>query len=176
MNILLQKRVRVSESVTPTGANGPVAMTSTGDKWIITPANPIAILRWGFIVNTAKDASAFVATLATRPTAGSDTNRAVSDTMTDSATARAAGIVLERKPLGANPNTISASNPSDTSLINVAEGGPVKILPGQEAVFAVTTAAASTGAGYFYAEYTEEPGIAQGVYGAAGLNYTVVEL
>lgn len=165
MHNLLQKRTRVSTAVTPAGVNGPVVFTSTGDKFSIVPAQQISILRWGIIFSVAKDASALVATLATRPTVGSDTNRVVSDTLTDSATARAAGVVLERKPLGPNPNS---STGIDGSLINVAEGGPVKILAGQEAVFAVTTAAASTGSGYIYAEYTEDP--------ANGSSFVAVEL
>ena len=176
MHDLLQKRVRVSESVTPTGANGPIVLTTTGDKFIITPANPISIQRWGVILQTAKDASAMVITLETRITAGSDTGRVVSDTMTDTATARAAGISLERKIVGTNPNQ---STGLDNSKVNVAalQGAGIVILPGQEAVFKVGTASASTGAGYFYAEYIEYaavPVIASTA--STALNYTVVQL
>ena len=176
MHDLLQKRVRVSESVTPTGANGPIVLTTTGDKFIITPANPISIQRWGVILQTAKDASAMVITLETRITAGSDTGRVVSDTMTDTATARAAGITLERKIVGTNPNQ---STGLDNSKVNVAAlvGAGIVILPGQEAVFKVGTGAASTGAGYFYAEYIEYaavPVIASTA--STALNYTVVQL
>ncbi len=176
MHDLLQKRVRVSESVTPTGANGPIVLTTTGDKFIITPANPISIQRWGVILQTAKDASAMVITLETRITAGSDTGRVVSDTMTDTATARAAGITLERKIVGTNPNQ---STGLDNSKVNVAalQGAGIVILPGQEAVFKVGTASASTGAGYFYAEYIEYaavPVIASTA--STALNYTVVQL
>ena len=176
MHDLLNRRIRVSESVTPTGANGPIVLTTTGDKWIITPANPIAIQRWGVVINTAKDASALVITLETRITAGSDTGRVVSDTMTDSATARAAGISLERKIVGTNPNQTTGS---DNSKVNQAPivGGGIVILPGQEAVFKVGTASATTGAGYFYADYTEfaaVPVIASTA--STALNYTVVQL
>ncbi len=172
MHDLLNRRIRVSESVTPTGANGPIVLTTTGDKWIITPANPIAIV----VLQTAKDASALVITLETRPTAGSDTGRVVSDTMTDSATARAAGISLERKIVGTNPNQTTGS---DNSKVNQAPivGGGIVILPGQEAVFKVGTASATTGAGYFYADYTEfaaVPVIASTA--STALNYTVVQL
>lgn len=175
MNELLQKRVAESTLATPTGSGGPVVLTSTGDKFIISHGNPWTILRWGVVLSVAKDASALVITLANRPTAGSDTNRVVVDTMTDSATARAAGVVLERKVTGTVPNS---STGSDGSLVNVAAGGPLKFYPGQQAVFAVTTAAASTGSGYIYAEYIEHAGVDGYVYPNQPLvnQYTVVEL
>lgn len=179
MHDLENKRVKVSESVSQAGVNGPIVFTTTGDKFVITPGNPIGILRWGVIFTVAKDASALVITLARRPTAGSDTARAVVDTMTDSATARAAGIILERKIAGTNPN---ASTGIDNSLVSVAplvslQGGGVVILPGQEAVFAVTTASASTGQGFMYAEYIEYPGVVQNTSNLGpGVNYTVVQL
>lgn len=155
MNEFLQKRTEVSTLITPAGVAGPVVFTGTGDKFIITPATPINILRWGIVIETAKDASALVLKLDTRPTAGSDTARVTSDTLTDSATARAAGVVLERKMTGTNPNS---STGSDGSLVNVASGGPVQINPGQQAVIQVSTAAASTGKGYIFAEYVQFPG------------------
>lgn len=166
MNELLQKRTVVSTLITPAGVAGPVVFTGTGDKFIITPSNPITILRWGIVYETGKDASSLVVTLETRPTAGSDTNRVVSDTMTDAA-ARAAGVVVERiaKNMGVNPNS---STGSDGSLVNVAAGGPVLINPGQQAVFKVGTAAASTGKGYIYAEYIE--------HAPAGSRFVAVEI
>lgn len=180
MHDFLNKRTRVSESATATGSNGPVVLTTTGDKWIISPANPIAITRWGVILQTAKDASAMVVTLETRITAGSDTGRVVSDTMTDTATARAAGISLERRIAGTNPNQ---STGSDGSIVNVAAvpsgvyGDGITILPGQEAVFKVVTASASTGQGYLYAEYieyTSQPEFQ--TLQSTALNYTIVQL
>jgi len=67
----------------------------------------------------------------------------------------------------------------DNSKVNVAalQGAGIVILPGQEAVFKVGTASASTGAGYFYAEYIEYaavPVIASTA--STALNYTVVQL
>lgn len=181
MHDFLNKRTQVSDKVTAsTGANGPIVFTTTGDKWSFQPANPSAIGRWGIIFTVAKDASALVVTLAVRPTIGSDTNRAVQDTLTDNATARAAGVVLERRISGTNPNQ---STGSDGSLINVAplaqgiyqEG--VSILPGQEAVFAVTTAAASTGSGYLYHEYIEYAAVPMiPNLQSTTLNYTVIQL
>ena len=181
MHDLLNRRVRISESATPTGSNGPVVLTTTGDKFILTPANPITLMRWGIIVNAAKDASALVLTAALRPTAGSDTNRAVQDTLTDSATARAAGVVLERRIAGTNPN---ASTGSDGSLVNVAPlatgvpgGAGIDVLPGQELVLAVTTAAASTGGGYLFVDFIEYASVAQyAALTSTSVNYTVVQL
>lgn len=181
MHDLLNRHIRVSESATQAGSNGPVVFTSTGDKVVMTPANPISIVRYGVIWTVAKDASALVLTLATRPTAGSDTARAVNDTMTDSATARLAGTIIERNIKGTNPNN---STGSDGSTVNVGplagnsgqavEG--VLILPGQEAVFAVTTASASTGQGYLYFDYIEYAPGTQGVYQNTGTNFTRVQL
>lgn len=176
MHDLENRRIRVSESVTPTGANGPVVLTSTGDKWIVTPGNPIAILRWGVIISVAKDASALVLTLAVRPTSGSDTNRTVQDTLTDTATARAQGVVLERRIVGTNPNQ---STGSDGSKVNVAaiSGGGIQVFPGGEAVFAVTTGAASTGQGYLYADYIEYAPVPEFTsLQSSSQTYTVVQL
>lgn len=179
MHDLENKRVKVSESVTQAGTNGPIVFTTTGDKFVITPGNPIGILRWGVIWTVAKDASALVLTLAKRITAGSDTGRVVADTMTDSATARAVGTVIERKITGTNPNS---SVGIDNSLVSVAplvslQGGGIVILPGQEAVFAVVTASAATGQGFIYAEYIEYPGVVQNTSNLGpGVNYTVVQL
>jgi hypothetical protein len=116
----LQKRNRVSTAITPTGVNGPVVLTGTGDKFIFTPSNPSTIIRWGIVYAVAKDASAMSMTLAKRVTVGSDTGRVVQDTLSDAA-ARAQGIVTERVLLGANPNS---STGADGSLVNVARGGP----------------------------------------------------
>lgn len=173
MNDLLQKRVVVSELATATGSGGPVVFTSTGDKFIMSPANPLKILRWGIVWAVAKDASALVVTLAQRPTAGSDTARAVIDTLSDSA-ARAAGVQVERKFSGTNPNS---STGSDGSLVNIAAGGLPIIYPGQQAVIAVTTGASSTGQGYLYAEYIEYPAVPEMVSNqGTTLTYTVVQV
>jgi hypothetical protein len=180
MNPFLFKKVQISSTATNGGSNGAVVLTTTGDKWGFRPANPSAITRWGVIISTAKDASALVITLAVRPVVGSDTNRAVQDTLTDSATARAAGVSLERRIVGTNPNS---STGSDGSLVNVAAlptvimGDGVQVLPGQEAVFAVTTAASSTGQGYLYHEYIEYPSVPEfTTLQSTTLNYTVVQL
>lgn len=172
----LNRRIRVSESATPVGANGPIVFTTTGDKWIITPGNPIAFLRWGAIINTAKDASALVITLAVRPTAGSDTARVVQDTLTDTATARAAGVVLERRLSGVNPNQTTASDGSKVNVAALANGG-IQVFPGQEAVFAVTTASAATGQGYLYADYIEYAPVPEfTALQSSAQTYTVVQL
>lgn len=180
MHPFLNKRVGVSDKATAGGANGVVVFTTTGDKWGFQPAAPVAITRWGVILQVAKDASALVLTLALRPVIGSDTSRAVQDTLTDSATARAAGVSLERKVTGTNPNQ---SVGSDGSIVNIAAlptilyGDGITVLPGQEAVFAVTTAAAATGQGYIYYEYIEYPSVPEfATLQGTTFNYTVVQL
>lgn len=153
MNYDLKREVVVSESVTPTGANGPIVLTSTGDKFIFNAGlAPVEIIRWGYTVSVAKDASAFVATLAVRPTSGSDTNRAVVGTISDAA-ARAQGAVVYQEPGTLTTDAATSSTGSDGSKVNVKPVGPIVVNPGGEAVIAVTTGATSTGQAYFSIEY-----------------------
>lgn len=157
MNFDLKREVIVSESVTPTGANGPVVMTSTGDKTIFNFGGaPVEVIRWGYTVSVAKDASAFVATLAVRPTSGSDTNRAVIATLSDSA-ARAQGAVVYQEPGTLTTAAATQSTGADNSLVNVDPAGPYAVNPGGELVIAVTTGATSTGQAYFWVEYRQLP-------------------
>ncbi len=152
MHDFLNKRVLVSSAVTPTGANGPVAFTATGDKFILSRPNPFTLVRYGIIWNAAKDATAFIMNADLRITAGTDTGRvndyvpALSDAL-----ARAAGVVVSKDVLGPNPNS---STGSDGSLVNVARGIIANVDPGQELVFEVTDAAVS-GTGYIFAEIVE---------------------
>lgn len=152
MNILLQRRQARSFAATATGSNGPIVFTSTGDKFLFAPSTPIDVYRWGILWTVAKDASAMVVTLELRPTIGSDTNRVVSDTISDSA-ARAAGISSERVFPGSSSTTTTGS---DGSTVNVAPGA-LHVIPGNELVVKVGTAATSTGQGYVFIDYTEYP-------------------
>lgn len=156
MNVDLKRETVVSKAVAPTGANGPVVFTSTGDKFIFTTAMPIEVIRWGIVYSVAKDASNMVATLSLRPTSGSDTARAVISTLTD-ALARAQGVVTYQEPGTLTTAAATQSVAEDGSLRNVDPVGPYQVLPGQELVAAVTTAAGSTGQGVIFIEYRELP-------------------
>lgn len=153
-NILLHKKVSVSRGATPTGSAGPVVFTSTGDKFILTVAKPIDVLRWGMIYSTAKDATSMVVTLDKRVTISSDTGRVTIGTITDAA-ARAVSAVVYQEPGTLTTAAATQSTGSDGSLVNVDPVGPYHIIPGQELVIAVTDAADSTGQGYVWIEYTE---------------------
>lgn len=154
MNDLLQRRTVKSTNATPTGSAGPVVFTTTGDKFLHQPAAPIDVYRWGIMWTVAKDASNMVVKLDLRPTIGSDTNRVTQDTMTD-ASARAAGIVTERVIPGSSSTT---STGIDGSTVNVAPIG-LHVVPGNELVVTVATAAASTGQGYIYIDYAEHAAV-----------------
>jgi hypothetical protein len=152
MNDLLAMAYRVSDKVTPTGSGGPIVFTSTGDKYIFTPMIPIDVYRWGIIYSTAKDATSMALTLARRPTVGSDTNRVVLDTLTDTS-ARAQGVVTQRELV----LPVAQATAEDGTPRNVDPAGPVEVNPGQELVIAVTDAADVSGQGYVFIEYIEKP-------------------
>lgn len=153
-NILLHKRVAVSSAATPTGSNGPVVFTSTGDKFILTPAKPIDILRWGYVITVAKDATTMIVQLDKRPTAGSDSSRTTIGEITDAA-ARAQGAVVYQEPGTGTSAALTQSTGADGSLVNVDPAGPYHITPGQQVVVEVTDAADSTGQGFVFIEYAE---------------------
>ena len=154
MHDLLNKRTVVSTLPTPTGTEGgPVAFTSTGDKFIFTPAMPCDVYRWGLITDALLDVGAgFTIALDWRPTAGSDTNRAQKDTIVKTADV-AAGQVLYSEAVGA----VAQATGSDGSLVDVAPAGPVEVDPGEELVIEVTDAADTAGTGYVWIEYVEKP-------------------
>lgn len=156
MNIQLFRKTAVSRSATPTGGNGPVVFTSTGDKYILTPAMPLDVIRFGIIYSVAKDATSMVVTLDKRVTVGSDTGRVTISTMTDAA-ARAVAADVYQEPGTLATAAATQSVAEDGSLRNVDPVGPYHIVPGQELVIAVTDAADSTGQGYVWIEYNEYP-------------------
>lgn len=156
MNIQLFRKTAVSRAASPTGSNGPVVFTSTGDKFIITPAMPLDVIRFGIIYTVAKDATSMVVTLDKRVTAGSDTGRVTISTMTDTA-ARAVTAIVYQEPGTLTTAAATQSTAEDGSLRNVDPVGPYHITPGQELVIAVTDAADATGQGYVWVEYNEYP-------------------
>lgn len=153
-SILLHKRVARSTAATPTGSNGPVVFTTTGDKFTFAPIKPVDVLRWGMLYSVAKDATSAAFTLDKRPTVGSDTNRVTIGTITDVA-ARAAGIVVYQEPGTLTTAAATQSTGADGSLVNVEPVGPFHIIPGQELVIAVTDAADVSGQGTLFVEYAE---------------------
>lgn len=157
MNILLKDLSVVSDKVSPTGANGPIDFTATAAdvKFIFTPARPIDVVRWGYIVTTAKDATAMAFTLSRRPTAGSASSKVVIGTITDSA-ARAAGSVVYQEPGELATDAATQDVAEDGSKRHVSPAGLFHVIPGQELSMELTDVAA-TGAGYVFIEYLEYP-------------------
>lgn len=168
MQDFLHPRTLVSVLATPTGSGGPVVLTSTGDKYIVTPAAPLMILKWGLVLSTSLSTggNGLVCNLDKRPTAGSDTNRTTLDTLSvgTSNTTFVAGLGIYRDPF-------TASSTATTPASEVANAGPLgntantitsgqqalTIIPGQELVMKVATAASTTGQGYFWLEYIQLP-------------------
>lgn len=152
-SVALHKKVVVSVAPTPTDAAlGPVAFTSTGDKFIFTPAKPVDIYRYGFVTNALLDVGVtFILALDWRPTAGSDTNRAEKATITTGTTDQAAGKMGYRDII----LPVAAATAGDGSTVNVGPDGPLEVDPGEEVVIEVTNAADTAGTGYVWIEYVE---------------------
>ncbi len=123
-------------------------VTATGDEVVFTPAAPVNIVRWGFIVTTLLDVGAG-ATFAMdkRVTAGSDTGRV--NGSTDANGVDTAGGTM----------TVTADKAVGTCIYhNVSP--QFKVNPGEQAVIAVDNAADTGGDGIWFIEYEEEPFVA----------------
>jgi len=157
MHDLLRKNMAVSTLITPTGVNGgPVDFNTTGDKFILTPAAPIEIYRWGIatIELMDPDAGGFVISLEHRPTIGSDVGRTVAATITraDAETVAAGALVFNEVVLA-----VAQATGVDGSLVNVGPAGPLRVNQGEEAVVEVTNAVGAASTGYIWIEYVQLP-------------------
>jgi hypothetical protein len=169
MNILLKDAAQANvAAISTSGTPGPVVLTATAAdvKYIFTPARPIDLIRWGYIVTTAKDATSMVLTLSKRPNAGSATSKAVIGTITDAA-ARAVGDVVYQEPGTLTTAAATQSTGSDGSLVSVDPVGPYHFSVGQELSIELTDVADATGAAYLFIEYLEYPFSTSDVVGTA---------
>lgn len=165
MNELLKTQVILSTLATPTGSGGPVVLTSTGDKFIFTPGAPVRLLKWGVIVQTdLVPVTQCLLSLSKRPTAGSDTSRAVIDTLrTGTSAAYVAGKGIYRDPYTASSSATTTDEPSGfgplgtTAPLQYSGQAQIVLKPGEEWVVDVTTAATTTGKGYIFIEYVLLP-------------------
>ncbi len=117
--------------------SGVVAVDATADAFIITPAVPIDVRRWGLVVTIAVTGTAGVIAVDHRITAGSDTGRVNAygtKTLRLNQASMVAGQVLYVEP----------------------DNGPLEVNPGEQLVFQVT-AAATAGDGVLWAEYDVKP-------------------
>lgn len=163
---LLKSVVVVSTLATPTGSGGPVVFTSTGDKYIFTPPAPVKLLKWGIVISTdLVPVTQCLLSLSLRPTAGSNTARAVIDTLRTGTTIFVAGKGILRDPFTASTTAttpaseVAAAGPSGVVGNNTITSGQAQfvVIPGQEWVVDVTTAATTTGQGYIWIEYVLLP-------------------
>jgi len=128
------------------------ALDAAADAITFTPAVPIDIKRWGYIVSeTAKDATACTVALDHRPTAGSETGRVEVDTIV-LATALALGKGVVKELI----LPVAQVTAEDGSLRDVSGTGPFQVDPGEEVIFEVTDAAV-TGDVVYFLEYYELP-------------------
>lgn len=121
-----------------TSGTTAIALTSTGDKFVVSLPVPFDVYEWGVIVTTGLDATLRQINLDKRITAGSDSGR-VNDAggaQIAGSAAVAAGTVLYRRP-----------------------AAPVQVNPGEQLVFEVTDAAVA-GAGVLYVKGRKMPATA----------------
>lgn len=168
MNELLQTRIEKSFSATTGGSNGPVVFTSTGDKLVFTPPAPVRVLKWGFIMSSvalSTGAAGLSMTLEQRPTAGSDTNRVVVDTLAIGInnTSYALGKGAYRESFTASTEvSVPSSMPANSGPLGYTQKidsgqGQIVCSVGQELVIKVGTAASTTGQGQLFIEYVVLP-------------------
>lgn len=159
MNIFMKDASQANvAAISSSGTPGPVVFTATAAdvKYIFTPARPIDIVRWGYIVTTAKDATSMALTLSKRPNAGSASGKTVIGTITDTA-ARAVGAVVYQEPGSLATQAATQSTGIDNSLVNVHPAGLFHFSVGQELSIELTDVADVSGQGYLFIEYLEYP-------------------
>lgn len=149
------------------GANGPVVLTSTGDKFVFTAVAPVKLLKWGFLVDgvaLVTGGTSLVLSLATCPTSGSATGRVVIDTLTvtDPSSAYVLGTGAYRDPFTASVKTTPSQEVSNAGPlgvdINVQSGqAQFQLSVGQQFAIAVTTAATTSGQVSLFIEYEMLP-------------------
>lgn len=110
-----------------------VAVDSTGDPFIVTPAVPINVRRWGLAITIAVTGTVGIIALDHRITAGSDTGRVDA---------------YGTKTLRLN----QASMVAGQVLYVLPDDGPLQVNPGEQLVFQVATAA-TAGDGVLWIEY-----------------------
>lgn len=178
---LIQKVFKVSDNVAPGGANGPVAFNSAVDAFILTPMAPVDIYRFGFIMNSASATPTgnFDIILDKRPTAGSDTARTTISTLRRT---NAQGSIVQGTlyfhdvvvPVATTSVPVGAPGFSGQQYNTRVGGGPLHIVPGQEAVIKVNSAFGSGATGYVFVEYAQKGFIQPStVVGNDGVNVKV---
>lgn len=160
---LIQKVFKVSDFVTPTGANGPTDFNAATDKFLLTPMAPVDIYRFGFIMNStaATPTGNFDIIIDKRPTAGSDTARTTISTLrrTNAQGSIVPGTLYFHDivvPVAATVVPVGAPGFSGQQYNTRVGGGPLHIRPGEEAVIKVNSAFGAAATGYVFVEYAQK--------------------
>lgn len=155
-------------------------LTATGDKLVLDPGRPIVIVEWGFVITTAITGTNGLATLNSRPTAGSTAGQTVGASTSSTGPAGetqfndTAGGAMTLAPLAAGKAYMhrislqaapsgSVSGPTGSS----SQQG-LTINPGSEAAINVGTGVGTAGAGIPFITYFELPSVGDAV--ASGSN------
>ena len=166
---IIHKRIEVSRFVSGASEDapadgGPIAFTSTGDKFYILPAAPIDVYRFGLITQDLLDVGAqFTLPLDHRVLAGSDVGRTEVATLSTGTVDVAAGKVVYKDvilPVAEATQAGHLSSLSPGTKQNVGPTGPLHVRPGEEVVIEVTDAADTAGTGRVWIEYAAQ-GFAQ---------------
>lgn len=178
LNELLKSVVVRSSAATMTGSNGPVVLTSTGDKFTLSAWAPMRLLKWGFLVDgvaIVTGGTNLVLSLDFRPTAGSDTNRVNGVdtlTITDPNSAFVLGTGGYRDPwtlatTATTPASQLGGQPGATEPI-VSGQQQLQLSAGQQWVIKVGTAVTTSGQVTLFIEYVLLPLTKPSGYGFSG--------
>lgn len=123
--------------------SGQVALTTTGDKFIFTPAAPCYITRWGVIADALIDVGAGMILAGDhRIDAGTDTGRVNGSVSSGVDTA------------GGTLSTSTTDVPQGNGLYHTLSS-PFLVVPGEQFVIECTDAADTAGTGLLFIEYAE---------------------
>lgn len=143
-------------AVFPNATTG-IVITSTGDKAVFTPSRPCQVMRWGYVADVSSTVTPPVFGLDFRPTAGSNSGRVTGASSGGYDTG--GGGTITTTALSQTAQGKGVYNNVTLNPANVAVGAgdlQLFIIPGNQLVFTVTTAA-TAGSGFFFVEYLEKP-------------------
>lgn len=131
-------------------------MSGTGVSLVYNTPVPIDVYRVGYILSTALDAGSFAFEVNINAVGDTDAASFTGSTTTDQS---AVGTVLawQLSTLPAQTSgddTLTGGTTPQTSLLNTAPEGPVRVKAGQQVEIEITTGATS-GSGYAFIEFVE---------------------
>lgn len=124
-------------------------ISGTGDTLVFRPSQPIDITRFGLLAASALDVGSMVVELQIEKLDGTGTQ--VVDSFTLTVDKALGDVVVKTVDRGGGQST-----GVDGSKVVTAPGGPIRVVPGQQAVIAITTAGTS-GNAYGFINYLTQP-------------------